>query len=486
MFNRLTTRLILSHLLVIAVAMTLLSFVLFSLVQGYFLQATQQSLMIQARLTAQALTSSQGITLTNIMQTILPSASNVLQQQQFNRLADREFSALGNLTVQSNAGLATRIRVMDERGVVQADSLGADVGHDLSGDPTVAAALQGHERANTQGDVMTAVAPLRKEGRVAGAVSLSQPLRDVTAVLADLRTRLALSAVVSLVLSALVGLVLARAIARPVRELTRAANHLAQGNFDYPLDASAPDELGELARAFRSMSGDLQRTLQARIDLVTNVSHELRTPLTAVKGLVETLRDGAVDDLDVRDKFLASIEGETDRLIRLVNDLLTLSRADAQALALHRERFDLTDLARSCADELAAHALALNVSISVEGPSVHIHADADRIRQVLVNLLDNAIRYSPPGETVTVSVTPLPGSVAVSVQDHGPGIPPEEQARVFERFYRADKSRARKGEGGAGLGLAIAQTLVEAHGGHITLESSPGRGTTVRFSLVVE
>ena len=285
-----------------------------------------------------------------------------------------------------------------------ADSLGADVGRDLSGDPAVAAALQGHEHAHTQGDVMTVAVPLRKEGRVVGAVSLSQPLRDVAAVLADLRIRLALSAVVSLVLSALVGLVLARAIARPVRELTRAANHLAQGDFDYPLDASSPDELGELARAFRSMSGDLQRTLQARTDLVTNVSHELRTPLTAVKGLVETLRDGAVDDLDVRDKFLASIEGETDRLIRLVNDLLTLSRADAQALALHRERFDLTDLAHSCADELAAHASAQNVSIVVEGPSVHVHADADRIRQVLVNLLDNAIRYSPPGETVTVSV----------------------------------------------------------------------------------
>jgi signal transduction histidine kinase len=331
--------------------------------------------------------------------------------------------------------------------------------------------------------VMTAAVPLRKEGRLAGAVSLSQPLRDVAAVLADLRIRLALSAFVSLVLSALVGLVLARAIARPVRELTRAANHLAQGNFDYPLDASSPDELGELARAFRSMSGDLQRTLQARADLVTNVSHELRTPLTAVKGLVETLRDGAVDDLDVRDKFLASIEGETDRLIRLVNDLLTLSRADAQALTLHRERFDLTDLARSCADELGAHASAQNISISVEGSSAHIYADADRIRQVLVNLLDNAIRYSPPGKTVTVSVATLPGIVTVSVQDHGPGIPPEEQARVFERFYRADKSRVRKGEGGAGLGLAIAQTLVEAHGGRIWLESSPGHGTTVHFSL---
>jgi signal transduction histidine kinase len=301
-----------------------------------------------------------------------------------------------------------------------------------------------------------------------------------------LRARLLISAAVSLVLSALVGLMLARAIARPVRELTQAAEQLAQGDFDTPVDVKSPGELGELARAFRSMSSDMRRMLQARTDLVTNVSHELRTPLTAVKGLVETLRDGAIDDLDARDKFLASIESETDRLIRLVNDLLTLSRADAQALALRRERFDLTDLARSCADGLAAQAAVQNVSLVVKGPSVHVHADADRIRQVLVNLIDNAIRFSPPSQTVSVSVMPSVSGVTVSVQDHGPGIPAAEQTRVFERFYRADKSRARKGDSGAGLGLSIAQTLVVAHGGRITLASQPGQGTTVQFTLPAE
>jgi len=492
MFRRLTTRLVLSHLLVIAVAMALLSFVLLSLVQGYFLQATQQSLTIQARLTARALTSSEGITLTNLMQNLSPLASNMLQQQQLRQYAaqvpnvEQELSALSDSTFQLSAEWSTRIRVMDEHGIVQADSQGAEVGGDLSGDLSVATALRGQERVQTQGDMMIVAVPLRKDNRVVGAVSLSQPLRDVIGVLADLRARLLISAVVSLVLSALVGLMLARAIARPVRELTRAANQLAQGDFDYPVDVTSPGELGELARAFRSMSSDMQRMLQARADLVTNASHELRTPLTAVKGLVETLRDGAVDDLDARDRFLASIENETDRLIRLVSDLLTLSRADAQALALRRERFDLTDLARSCADSLAAQAAVQNVSLVVEGPSVQVNADADRTRQVLVNLLDNAIRYSPPGETVSVSVSPSPEGVMVSVQDHGPGVPVAEQARVFERFYRGDRSRVRKGDVGAGLGLSIAQTLVEAHGGRMTLTSSPGQGTAVRFSLPAE
>jgi signal transduction histidine kinase len=211
------------------------------------------------------------------------------------------------------------------------------------------------------------------------------------------------------------------------------------------------------------------------------VSHELRTPLTAIKGLVETLRDGAVDDLAARDKFLASIESETDRLIRLVNDLLILSRADSQVLTVRRESFDLTALARACAEELAVP----RVAIVVHGSPTQVYADPDRIRQVLVNLLDNAIRYSPAGETVNVMVESEANHVAVTVQDRGPGIPSAEQARVFERFYRADKSRARdpQDSAGAGLGLAIAQTLVAAHGGHIALTSREGQGTAVRFTL---
>lgn len=494
MFRNLTTRLVLSHLLVIAVAMALLSFVLLSLVQGYFMQAMQQSLTIQARLTSQALMASPGITLTNVSQAVLPSASNALQQQQTGQLSvqvqnsNSDLSALGDATIRLSSELDTHIRVVDARGVVQADSAGVERGNSLSGDPAIAAALKGQEQAQTQGGLMYVAVPLRRDGRIIGAVYLGQPMQDVTAVLADLRTRLLISAAVSLVLSALVGLVLARAIARPVRELTLAANRLASGDFDFPLKVTSADELGELARAFRSMSGDLQRTLQARTDLVTNVSHELRTPLTAVKGLVETLRDGAVDDLQVREKFLASIEDETDRLIRLVNDLLTLSRVDSQALALRRERFDLTSLARSCADKLLARAADQQVSIVVDGPVAQVHADPDRIRQVLVNLLDNAIRFSPPGQIVTVTVSPSLDSVSVSVQDRGPGIPAADQPRVFERFYRGDKSRTRDAHGadsGAGLGLSIAQALVQAHGGSITLESEEKHGTVVRFMLPI-
>lgn len=483
MFSRLTTRLVASHLLVIAVAMTLLGFLLLTLAQNYFLQAFEQSLLIQARLTAQAIESA-GTTNT---QAVLPAAQNAVQQQSPNVTVQvqNNSAALDKVAIRLSAELDTRVRVVNANGVVQADSAGVERGRVLRDDATVAAALRGEEATRAQDDWMYAAAPLVRNGEIVGAVFLGQPLRDVVAVLADLRARFLISALVALALSALVGLLLARAIAHPVRALTRAANQLARGDFDYPLDARAADELGELARAFRSMSGDLQRTLQARTDLVSNVSHELRTPLTAIKGLTETLRAGAVDDLDARDKFLASIENETDRLIRLVNDLLVLSRADSQALVLHREHFDLGELARACVEQLAPNAHAQRVTLQMDAPSVMVHADADRIRQVLGNLLDNAIRYSPPGESVRVKIFSDATGVTVSVQDEGPGIPLAEQARVFERFYRADKSRAREGRGagGAGLGLSIAKVLVEQHGGRIWLESRAGQGTTVQFTL---
>ncbi|MGC9334138.1 MAG: HAMP domain-containing sensor histidine kinase, partial [Anaerolineae bacterium] len=245
------------------------------------------------------------------------------------------------------------------------------------------------------------------------------------------------------------------------------------------------DELGQLSRTFNDMTERLRAARQMQADFVANVSHELRTPLTAVKGTVETLRDGAVDDPEVRDRFLETVEAETDRLIRLVNDLMVLSRADAEALNLRREPVDLPDLARGTVSRLAQQAGAKGLDLVVESPPhlPPVLADADRIEQVLVNLLDNAIKYSPTGRTVWVRLVADPeGKVHVQIQDEGIGIPAAELNRIGERFYRTDRARSRA-EGGSGLGLAIARALVEAHGGRLWLESGEGRGTVVTFAL---
>ena len=220
-----------------------------------------------------------------------------------------------------------------------------------------------------------------------------------------------------------------------------------------------------------------------QVDFVANVSHELRTPLTAVKGTVETLRDGAVDDLDARDRFLATIESETDRMIRLVNDLLLLSRTDSEALNLRREPLDLPALAREVAAPLQNRARQTALRIEAAPNLPRAWADPDRVAQVLLNLLDNALKYAPQSNEVRVLLMPgAERTVLVQVVDRGPGIPAEALPRLGQRFYRADKARARS-QGGSGLGLAIARALVEAHGGQLWIESIEGQGATVSFTL---
>jgi signal transduction histidine kinase len=218
-----------------------------------------------------------------------------------------------------------------------------------------------------------------------------------------------------------------------------------------------------------------------RTNFVSDVSHELRTPLTAIKGFIETLQDGAIDDPAVRDRFLNTIAIETDRLTRLTDDLLLLTRADAGRLDLHLALIDLVNCVQRAVDQLDGHAREKRIVVATELPdgSVSVQADADRIHQVLVNLLDNAIKFTAPGGRVVVSVD----DQKVTVADTGSGIPADELPHVFERFYRGDRSRARQGTDGSGLGLAIAKAIVEAHGGQISVTSAPGKGATFRFTL---
>jgi len=535
-------KLALSHLVVIFVTMTVAGFSLLSLVRGYFLQAMEGSLVTQAHLITQALIP--GAT-TTIPSSSLAPAYNTVQQQQVANLSvqvgsmipssdpstdsyltESNLAYLSDATVGISAALETRIRVLDTRGVVLVDSAGHEAGRDLSDTALVVTALGGEQQSTTQRvdgeDWLFVSVPLWVEEQVAGVIYLGQPMRDVTAVLSDLRIRLLLAAALAMPLSALVGLALARTIARPLSALTIAAGKLSAGDFDYPLQASGQDELGRLSRTFVIMRDRLQAVEQMRTQFVSDVSHELRTPLTAIKGLIETLQDGAADDPAVRDRFLASIEGETDRLIRLVNDLLILSRADAQAISLRRKQIDLRALVHATIQKLAPQAIAREVDLSVDfaEDSLNIFADPDRIEQVLVNLLDNALKHTPTGGAIRVtghrivvegkvsqrftsnvlptSVTPLlpnhrqlpEGEWAViTVIDNGEGISHNDLPHVFERFYRADPARSRD-RGGSGLGLPIAKALVEAHDGYIWLESpisskdeARGPGTMASFAL---
>ena len=511
MFSSIRVRLTFSHLAVILLAMGLSGFLLLSLLERYFLQAMEESLLTQARITAQALIP--GSTPKGPPGEVAPEQAdrlapvyNTAQQQQLGNLAlqtqnlalppeslspgDTDLSYLANVSLQFSTQLETRIRVLDARGTALVDSQGRDQGVDLRADPLVTQALArqyaSRTTAGSDGErVMALALPILVEDRLVGVAYLSQPLRDVTAVLHDLRMRWLAATAIALLLSGAVGLLLSGAIARPLRRLTAAAGAVAQGQFDLQVPVHSRDELGHLSQAFNEMTARLRAGRQMQVDFVANVSHELRTPLTAIKGMLETLRAGAMDDSDVRDSFLATAESETDRLIRLVNDLLLLSRADSEALNLQRESRDLASLMQATIDKMESQAaerdLILRLEASPETPPAWI--DSDRVQQVLVNLLDNAIKYSRPGGTVTLKVTTTPdGLPLVQVRDEGMGIPAEDLSHVGQRFYRADKARTRA-EGGSGLGLAIAQALVQAHGGQLWLESRESQGTVVSFTL---
>ena len=228
---------------------------------------------------------------------------------------------------------------------------------------------------------------------------------------------------------------------------------------------------------------ELRRAETVRREFVANVSHELRTPLAGLKALVETLEDGALEDPDVARDFLGRMHVEVDGLVQLVEELLELSRVESGQVALRTQPIDLAAVVAAGAERLRLQAerQGLSFAVHLPGDLSSVHADPERIQQVVVNLVHNAVKFTPPGGRVTVTAERRDGEVAVAVADSGVGIAPEALARLFERFYKADKARA---NGGTGLGLAIAKHLVQAHGGRIWAESAgKGQGATFTFTI---
>jgi signal transduction histidine kinase len=270
-----------------------------------------------------------------------------------------------------------------------------------------------------------------------------------------------------------------RRAAAPVGDLIEASGRVEAGDFSTRVPESGPREVRALVRAFNAMSARLEETEQQRRSALADVSHELRTPLTVIQGNLEALLDG-VYPADAA--HLELILAETRILERLIDDLRTLTLVEAGSLVLHREPTDLGTLLNQVADGYRGQAEQAGIALTVtlaDGIAM-LDIDPARIREVVSNLLTNALRHTPRGGTVELSAGLADYQAAiVSVRDTGSGIPPDQLARIFDRFYRSPDSP------GSGLGLPIARSLVEAHGGEMTATSEPGRGTTIRFTLPV-
>jgi signal transduction histidine kinase len=274
---------------------------------------------------------------------------------------------------------------------------------------------------------------------------------------------------------------LSRGMTSPLREMANAASAMAKGNYERRVSTSSRDEVGELARAFNQMAAELAETDRVRRDLVANVSHELRTPITALQAVLENLVDGVTEpDPETFRTMLAQVE----RLGRLVKQLLDLSRLESGAVPLERTEFRVEPLLEHAVREQQLHApaIAVSVSVSVDSPDLTADGDPERVHQVVANLLENAVRHTPDGGSVEVRAHRHPDGVTIEVLDEGPGIAESDEARIFERFYRADSARA-SSDGGAGLGLAIAQWIVDLHGGDIHPERRDPHGCRMVVTL---
>jgi signal transduction histidine kinase len=266
---------------------------------------------------------------------------------------------------------------------------------------------------------------------------------------------------------------IAHGMTAPLREMTAAARAMARGDYSRRVRATSMDEVGELAKAFNRMAADLSEVDRQRREFVANVSHELRTPISALRAVLENVADGVTP---ATPEVLESAVEQTERLGRLVTQLLDLSRIDAGAAELDLARLDVAAFVSDVAAEAAAGHPDASFDVDVQ-PGLKAWADRDRLHQVLANLLDNAARHSPAGHPVTISARADGGGMVLEVADEGPGIPPGERARVFERFKRGGSS-----DGGTGLGLAIARWAIDLHGGDIYVVDTP-RGCRIRIEL---
>lgn len=282
----------------------------------------------------------------------------------------------------------------------------------------------------------------------------------------------------------IVSVFVARRVVTPVRYMMRASLHIADGHYAERVPETSFDELGQLARSFNQMAAALEQTETMRRELIGNVAHELRTPLTNIKGYMEGLIDGV---LPPEPETYQLVYREADRLQRLVSDLQELSRVEAGAFELHLSRVSVAALIEQTAARLRPQfeekEVELQINISPELPPVQV--DEDRIGQVLLNLVGNALQYTPAQGVVTITAKPHDREINVVIQDSGIGIPAEHLTYLFDRFYRVDKSRSRAG-GGSGIGLTIARHLIEAHGGQIWATSTGwGQGSTFGFSIPI-
>jgi signal transduction histidine kinase len=331
--------------------------------------------------------------------------------------------------------------------------------------------------------VMTVGRPISLNGEIVGAVLIHVRLAELDSLLSSAIMNITFSALLAIALSVILVYFTSLRISRPLSQIGAAAREIARGNLDKRVKTTGEDEIGELAMSFNRMVDKIQSQEAIRRGFVANVSHELRSPLTSIQGFVQGILDGTIPAKQ-RDKYLKTVLSETKRLGKLINDLLDLSQFESGKLPLNITEFDVNEMLRRVliTFEGRIDAKALEVNAQFAGEKLLLKADADRMIQVLNNLLDNAVKFSRHGGRLFVRTRKLGREIRISIADEGAGIPAKDLPHIWERFYQAEDTARDSGEG-TGLGLSIAQKIISQHGGRIRVRSCEGAYTVFVISL---
>ena len=397
----------------------------------------------------------------------------------------------------------TRVLVLNNRGVVDYDSYnvvgaGSLLKRNILEDvPELESVLKGDQvdpkdlyipirnNDNSLKRVMYTYAPIiHNKGGVIGVVFLSSSLSNIDVLLSRIRNMLNLySAIISIAII-IISFVISSFITQPIKELTQGIEKMSQGHLDQRVNISGSEEFKRLGQSFNIMSEKLENLDKSRNEFVSNASHELKTPLSSMKILTESLLHTQIDDPEIYTEFLTDIDNEIDRLNSIITDLFSLVHMDEGYAQERHEPIVLKDLILRSIKRLQMLAekrdIELTTSFGKDNPIVE--GDEMQIQQVIINLVDNAIKYTPNGGSVWVETYEGAGNAIIKVSDTGIGIPQEDILNVFDRFFRVDKARSRE-TGGTGLGLSIAHRIVLKHGGNIRIESKEGEGSTFYVEL---
>jgi signal transduction histidine kinase len=347
----------------------------------------------------------------------------------------------------------------------------------LKGEPVMKSGFE--ERFGRK--ILAVAIPLLDNNRLEGIIYLYVPLAKISELTFDFSFLWLIGGVLFIIIAAFLGFKMLHKLTRPLAAMKEAAEKVSGGDYSARVNIKSNDEIGQLAKAFNHMSESVQKEDEKKREFLADVSHELRTPISYIKGYSEALETGMIKETNEKSKYLKLINRESGRVVKLVEDLLDLSRLDADEYVLIKHPFPLAQLIEDFIIKYGPSLKEKNISLKLDlDPDIIINGDEGRLEQIFQNIIDNSIRYTDSGGRISITLSKHAFGCIVEIDDTGSGIPEEDISKLTERFYRVNKARSRS-DGGTGLGLAIVDKLVKLHDGKLKIASEPGQGTTVKL-----